>query len=925
MAKYKILLRSLLAITVMCSLSVSYPVTSAVRIQNLTKVTTLKDGDVLVIGPASGDRAKGITKANFEANILGGIPVTSEVFGFSSINERDTYFSANLSLLTTDMVVIVNDPVGVTSFFYWTGLTAPTTFDAALFVGASVNSTPGTLFLGKDGTQISSAAKIFNFITAYGETALPVGTFFTDDGSVSLIGFEFTKVNTIPVNDVFDTQLTVPQELLFPATAPFFTYVDEYLIRPAQAGTLRVKAYAGNSVNDPVVIDSRFEITAGQVGSIVTLQLPNGLLGAPGDEQLVVFEDLTLFGGLQTTGIFTGQTKVFFSTTIAVLESVKYLDRRDLDNYAFLNSRYTTAVAKTGGLVVNTLPAIPIDTYINALFTPGVAATSNPTIITVGSGTFTTSDLITFVTSFGNPDSNDEIYEVLSHVGNTLTIRGVGVTAKVEDFTENNFIDQISTGVITKVNVSVLRADTNGDWEVGKGSSTPLVYSVLEAQTPFTQGSVPFAAASGDLTEDNPNFFWDDVNKRLRIGPAPAVSTVHISENTTGFGAAEGLTIEHTNLSGAALLHFKDRFATFTVGTDFDDNSFYITPGLFINTNLGLNIDRTTGFTSLGNVTGGPYQLNVAGPTNVIGKTTLRDDFSVDTSLIFADVSNGTVTIGNNVTGTDRFNVFGGGFSNLQTGIAAFYNSAGDLKFRLRDEFTANSIPPRIEANSSLGLAFNTVTDAPFIWYVNGTANEKMRLTSTGLAVTGITTATSFNGVPLTTGGVATNFLDETGNYIVPSGSPAAKTNAEILTTLSPDDGLTFYSTDDKFNYQFDTSRSKWLSSNDTTYQFGSNGTTDNNELRFNQTQNSISGVLLPRNGTVISVTGTQNGGNTTKGFEVRSEGVNIFSYTLVASEFISNVVNADFLAGDMMHVFAIAAGGATNNPTATVTIKWRL
>ena len=36
------------------------------RIQNFTRVTALADNDVIVIGPASGDRAKGITNEDFQ-------------------------------------------------------------------------------------------------------------------------------------------------------------------------------------------------------------------------------------------------------------------------------------------------------------------------------------------------------------------------------------------------------------------------------------------------------------------------------------------------------------------------------------------------------------------------------------------------------------------------------------------------------------------------------------------------------------------------------------------------------------------------------------------------------------------------------------------------------------------------------------------
>ncbi len=112
----------------------------------------------------------------------------------------------------------------------------------------------------------------------------------------------------------------------------------------------------------------------------------------------------------------------------------------------------------------------------------------------------------------------------------------------------------------------------------------------------------------------------------------------------------------------------------------------------------------------------------------------ITGDFSVSSSVLFIDVSNGSVNLGSAVTGTDRFNVFGP-TTGVQTGIASFYDSSSNIKFRIRDQWTASSIPPRIESESSLGFAMNTTNDAPFLWYVNGTSNEKMRLTTTGLGI----------------------------------------------------------------------------------------------------------------------------------------------------------------------------------------------
>ena len=54
---------------------------------------------------------------------------------------------------------------------------------------------------------------------------------------------------------------------------------------------------------------------------------------------------------------------------------------------------------------------------------------------------------------------------------------------------------------------------------------------------------------------------------------------------------------------------------------------------------------------------------------------------------------------------------------------------------------------------------------------LNHNNNAKFSTTATGAAVTGDITATSFNSVALTTGGAATNYLDETGAYSVPAGA----------------------------------------------------------------------------------------------------------------------------------------------------------
>lgn len=56
----------------------------------------------------------------------------------------------------------------------------------------------------------------------------------------------------------------------------------------------------------------------------------------------------------------------------------------------------------------------------------------------------------------------------------------------------------------------------------------------------FTQGSVIFAGVGGVLTEDNPNFFWDDTNNRLGIRTSGApLYPLHVKATLTSIAANE--------------------------------------------------------------------------------------------------------------------------------------------------------------------------------------------------------------------------------------------------------------------------------------------------------------------------------------------------------------------------------------------------
>ena len=132
----------------------------------------------------------------------------------------------------------------------------------------------------------------------------------------------------------------------------------------------------------------------------------------------------------------------------------------------YVNSQYTSTTAiDSGGIVVNYDPTATATTVAGS-FTNA----ANSTVVTTGSATFATTDIIAVT----GTHSNDGFYEVLSHVGTTLTIDGT----PNESFLQTSFDDDTAgLGAIRKINVSVIRVGTDGVWETGAGSTTVITFT----------------------------------------------------------------------------------------------------------------------------------------------------------------------------------------------------------------------------------------------------------------------------------------------------------------------------------------------------------------------------------------------------------------------------------------------------------------
>lgn len=324
---------------------------------------------------------------------------TGNSYFFASIAARDAFFNTppNEGLLESDLPIQVNEGT-VSTVYYWTGDTAPISYDADLWRPASVGSSPGTLLLGKDGVSISSAGRSLNLIDAYGQESLPLGVPHDSTGSTNPVTFDISASSVTSIANVFDTELSVSETMLFsPAAASILT--DKYVVRPATVGDLRVQAFAGTLETDPVILDTTFAIILADIGTTKTLTLANNILTIVGDDVLVKFSGITLFGGLQVSGAFTGQTVPYLDGDIATVSprnlslvgdsEIEIFTAADLDALA-IGGIITVA----SNLTLNF--KAPITTDVEFVVSPSqrltLIRTSGIDVVTYsGSGTFITS------------------------------------------------------------------------------------------------------------------------------------------------------------------------------------------------------------------------------------------------------------------------------------------------------------------------------------------------------------------------------------------------------------------------------------------------------------------------------------------------------------------------------------------------------
>lgn len=125
--------------------------------------------------------------------------------------------------------------------------------------------------------------------------------------------------------------------------------------------------------------------------------------------------------------------------------------------------------------------------------------------------------------------------------------------------------------------------------------------------------------------------------------------------------------------------------------------------------------------------------------------------------------------------------------------------------------------------------------------------------------------------------------------------------------------------------YSYDGIRSKWLSIGTTTYSWADKNA-DGKILPIGESSHGGTGYMIPQNATIIKVTVWSSGGEATKAFEIRRNGVatSLKSFSLSGGTYISTNDNVNLNAGDVLQVYVSSAGNKIESPVVTVYLKWR-
>ena len=161
-----------------------------------------------------------------------------------------------------------------------------------------------------------------------------------------------------------------------------------------------------------------------------------------------------------------------------------------------------------------------------------------------------------------------------TYIANDLTINSIGTAETTSDLTINAKGGQLvltdtqtlaiggaATGVAYNVigdnttNASANVASDDDLYVEGNLEVDGTIYGTVSGTIAagFTEGSVTFADASGNLAQDNANFFWDDTANELGLGDATPDDRLDVESAILGYNflfGTNGITLSTAGTSG---------------------------------------------------------------------------------------------------------------------------------------------------------------------------------------------------------------------------------------------------------------------------------------------------------------------------------------------------------------------------------------
>jgi len=689
--------------------------------------TALNTASTIVKRDASGNFAANVITASLTGNVTGNLTgnVTGNVSGsaasFTGTLAGDVTGTQGATVVGAIQGITVNPttPTDAQFLVYQTGITS---YKAVSLSGAATMSDTGVVTL----TNTSVTGQL---LTGY---VTGTNTPITATNSI-LAAFENLQAQIGASVGAAITSLTGDVTATGPgAAAATVVAIQGHSVSSTAPTNAQILIWnSGTSKWTPESISGDITITNLGVASLV----------ATTNSTITTLSALSLPGS-QVTGNIPGNAANITATTNSTLTTLTALSLPTTQLTGTLQAAQFPAltgdVTTTAGSLVTHLVATTNSTLttLSALSLPGSQVTGDIAgnaqnvngVVTIphgGTGQITANaafNALSPMTTLG-----DIIYENATPAaarlpGNTtvvrefLTSQGTGTLANAPTWSALVSGDIPNNAANTSGTAANITATSNSTLTSLPSLTSATSLALLGSQVGgFTQGSVIFAGATGTLTQDNANFYWNDTTLSLGIGVQPASTAVlDIVNNSgatkaiqvTGYGSNVGfrgreaggtLASPSATTSGTNLTFFSGRgygataFAVastgvinIVAGATFTDTSmptyigFSVTPVGSVTSAEAMRI-APTGHLLLGTTTDGSQLLQVNGSALFAGIAT----FSVapiTSSLTGYLYGNGAsqVTASTTIPGTAITGNISGNAANV-TGIVNIANGGTDL------------------------------------------------------------------------------------------------------------------------------------------------------------------------------------------------------------------------------------------------------